>query len=293
MTILNFAQREILCKVVYYGPGLGGKTTNLRYIHSRVPEKYRGNLTSVETQKDRTLFFDLLPIEYGKFRGFTIRMQLYTVPGQVFYNTSRKIVLKGVDGVVFVTDSQAERLADNVESLKNLNDNLRDIGLNPASIPMVLQFNKRDLERIYSTSQLNKVLNYRNFEVYEAVAVVGQGVFNTLKGISNLVVKDIRRRYDVDLKSIESRQIPLVKVAPEPAARAPARAPEPAIIHPKPEVSAPAAPVRETPVKAEPKVPIEASVEAASDSDDTGQAEKPRGRVRNVLSALFKWARKK
>lgn len=194
MPTMNFSRREILCKVVYYGPGLCGKTTNLQSIHSKVPEKMRGNLTSVATKQDRTLFFDLLPIEIGKIQDFTVRLQLYTVPGQVYYNASRKIVLKGVDGVVFVADSQNGKMEENIESLKNLEDNLIENGVDPATIPVVLQYNKRDLANILSIEELNKGLNKNNLSYFEAIAVTGHGVFNTLKAITKLVVEDVKHK---------------------------------------------------------------------------------------------------
>ncbi len=297
MASLNFAQREILCKVVYYGPGLGGKTTNLQYIHNRVPEKYRGNLTSIDTRKDRTLFFDLLPLEYGKFRGFTIRLQLYTVPGQVFYNTSRKIVLKGVDGVVFVADSQMGRMRDNMESLKNLSDNLSEIGISPAALPMVLQFNKRDLNPIYSTQRMNEALNYGNFEVFEAVAITGQGVFNTLKEISGLVVKDIRRKYGVALESLAAGQVKQAGVAPGATLRKPSRVPQPAVAYRKPQPPHPTSAVRTASrgnvASVQAEVPVGSPVETAESAGEGSVVEKQRGIFRNVISALFKWTRKR
>ena len=164
MATLNFAHRELMCKIVYYGPGLGGKTTNLQHIHAKVPEKFRGNLTSIATRKDHTLFFDLLPLEYGKLRGFSIRLQLYTVPGQVFYNASRKIVLKGVDGIVFVADSQAGKMADNIESLKNLRDNLHELGFNIEKLPMVFQFNKRDLHGSMADTEITAKIFFKMCE---------------------------------------------------------------------------------------------------------------------------------
>ncbi len=188
MATIKFTQRELLCKIVYYGPGLGGKTTNLQYIFNKVPEKYRGNLTSVDTKGDRTLFFDLLPLDYGKFRGFSVRLQLYTVPGQVIYNASRRIVLKGADGVVFVADSQVGRMDENVSSIKNLRDNLHEYGIDWEKIPTVLQYNKRDLSPICSIEELNQALNFRRLKCFEATAVEGEGVFPTLKGITAVVV---------------------------------------------------------------------------------------------------------
>ncbi len=196
MATVNFQHREILCKIVYYGPGLCGKTTNLQTIHSKVPDKIRGNLTSIATRQDRTLFFDLLPIEIGKVRDFIIRLQLYTVPGQVYYNASRKIVLKGVDGIVFVADSQFGKMEENIESLHNLRDNLTENGVDPSTVPVVLQYNKRDLSPVYTVEELNSALNPNNLSYYGAIATTGQGVFNTLKGISAIVIKDIKAELD-------------------------------------------------------------------------------------------------
>ncbi len=194
MATVNFNQREILCKIVYYGPGLSGKTTNLQLIHNRMPEQRRGKLTSVATSQDRTIFFDLLPLEVGKIRDFKVKLQLYTVPGQVYYNSTRKIVLMGVDGVVFVADSQRSKMFENAESLSNLKDNLRDNGIDPLTVPVVIQYNKRDLDLIYPVPELNLALNPNNLSHFEAVALTGHGVFNTLKGITSLVLNDVKER---------------------------------------------------------------------------------------------------
>ena len=196
MATVNFGKREILCKIVYYGPGLCGKTTNLQTIHAKVPSNIRGNLTTVATKQDRTLFFDMMPIDIGTVRGFKVRLQLYTVPGQVFYNASRKIVLKGVDGIVFVADSQVGKMEENVESLQNLADNLIENKVSPNSVPIVLQFNKRDLSPIHSIEELNSALNPNNLSFYESIATAGHGVFNTLKGIAALVVNDVKAKLE-------------------------------------------------------------------------------------------------
>lgn len=196
MATVNFSKREILCKIVYYGPGLCGKTTNLQTIHKKVPDKIRGNLTSVATKQDRTLFFDLLPLEVGRVRDFIIRLQLYTVPGQVYYNASRRIVLRGVDGVVFVADSQVGKMEENIESLQNLMDNLIENGVDPSTVPVVLQYNKRDMKPTYSVEELNSAINKNDLSYFEAIASTGQGVFNTLKGISAVVIKDVKDKLD-------------------------------------------------------------------------------------------------
>jgi len=191
MSLVNFTSREITCKLVYYGPGRSGKTTNLHYVYGRVPESRRGRMVSLATQTDRTLFFDFLPLDLGVISGFTTRFQLYTVPGQVYYDATRKLVLQGADGVVFVADSQARRLDDNVESLQNLQVNLLQQGVDVRHFPVVLQYNKQDLPRdlILTPEELDEALNFRNVKSYSADAVRGTGVFETLKGISELVLK--------------------------------------------------------------------------------------------------------
>ncbi len=195
MVFFNWATMQMAAKIVYYGPGLCGKTTNLSFIYAKTSPGSRGEMVSLETETDRTLFFDLLPIEVGKVGGFRTRLQLYTVPGQVFYNTTRKLVLKGVDGVVFVADSQRPMAEANVESLKNLDENLRELGLDVAGMPLVLQYNKRDLKNILSVEELNRSLNPdAKWECFESVAVDGAGVFETLKAITKQTLKSLRRR---------------------------------------------------------------------------------------------------
>ncbi|HXO19614.1 MAG TPA: GTPase domain-containing protein, partial [Thermoanaerobaculia bacterium] len=184
MVFFNYSTMQMAAKVVYYGPGLCGKTTNLHYIYGHTSGESRGEMVSLETETDRTLFFDLLPIDVGSIAGFNTRIQLYTVPGQVFYNTTRKLVLKGVDGVVFVADSQRAMLEANLESFRNLRENLAEIGLSVDEIPLILQLNKRDLADIYSVEELNQAINRHGWPHYETSAVSGQGVFETLKGIS-------------------------------------------------------------------------------------------------------------
>src|SRR5690554_4085982 len=184
MSMINYASREINCKLVYYGPGLGGKTTNLEYIFNKVKFETRGKLISLATETERTLFFDFLPVDLGTIRGFTTRFHLYTVPGQVFYNASRKLILKGVDGVVFVADSQMERRDANEEAMHNLYDNLAEHGLDPRAMPFVVQFNKRDLPNAARTEELERALNPTGAPSFEAVATRGVGVFDTLKAVS-------------------------------------------------------------------------------------------------------------
>jgi len=190
MSIINYAARVINFKVVYYGPGLAGKTANLQNIHQCLPDGNKGKMISLATGDDRTLFFDFLPVSALGVRGFTTRFQLYTVPGQTHYNMTRKLVLRGVDGVVFVADSQWDRLRDNVESFRNLDENLKEYGLNMATIPLVLQYNKRDLDRIAPVDYLEFLLNRgeRRVPTFEAVAVDGTGVFDTLNTVSRLVL---------------------------------------------------------------------------------------------------------
>ncbi len=195
MVFFNYATMQMAAKIVYYGPGLCGKTTNLHVIYGRTAPTARGEMVSLETETDRTLFFDLLPIDVGVIGGFKTRLQLYTVPGQVFYNTTRKLVLKGVDGIVFVADSQRPMLEPNKESFRNLRENLAEIGLVVEDIPVVLQYNKRDLSNILSVEELNAALNPEGrFESFEASAATGMGVFETLKGISKLTLRALRSR---------------------------------------------------------------------------------------------------
>jgi signal recognition particle receptor subunit beta len=191
MSLVNFTTREITCKIVYYGPGRSGKTSNLHYIYGRVPESRRGRMVSLATQTDRTLFFDFLPLDLGLISGFTTRFQLYTVPGQAYYNSTRKLVLQGTDGVVFVADSQARRQDDNVESLQNLQHNLLQQGVDIRQFPVVMQYNKQDLPRdlILKTEELDDMLNFRDFPSFGADALRGSGVFESLKAVSEQVLK--------------------------------------------------------------------------------------------------------
>jgi mutual gliding-motility protein MglA len=189
MSMINYASREINCKLVYYGPGLGGKTTNLEYVYNKVNPETRGKLISLATEQERTLFFDFLPVDLGSIRGFKTRFHLYTVPGQVYYNASRRLILKGVDGLVFVADSQAERMDANIAALENLYENLIDYGFDPTQLPIVLQWNKRDLPNAVPVDELRYQLNPMGLQEYEAVAVRGNGVFDTLKAVSKLVLR--------------------------------------------------------------------------------------------------------
>jgi hypothetical protein len=198
MVFFNYSTMQMAAKVVYYGPGLCGKTTNLQYIYARTAKESRGEMVSLETETDRTLFFDLLPIDVGSIAGFATRIQLYTVPGQVFYNTTRKLVLKGVDGVVFVADSQRAMVQANVDSFRNLEENFNEMGLSMDNVPLVLQYNKRDLHDIASVEELNQAMNRGNWPHFEASALTGTGVFETLKGISKLTLLSLKKRLTKD-----------------------------------------------------------------------------------------------
>lgn len=193
MPFINFPAREINCKLVYYGPGLGGKTANLQWIYEHTGTNQKGKMVSLATETDRTLFFDFLPLDLGSVRGFKTRFHLYTVPGQVFYEASRRLILKGADGVVFVADSQEERLDANLETLDNLREHLKDHNLDFATIPYVLQLNKRDLPNILTVDELKKQLAVKSEPSLEAVAVTGQGVFDTLKEVAKLVLADLKK----------------------------------------------------------------------------------------------------
>jgi mutual gliding-motility protein MglA len=193
MTFINYASREINCKIVYYGPGLCGKTTNLQHIFESTAPQARGKLISLATETDRTLFFDFMPLELGTVRGFKTRFHLYTVPGQVFYDASRKLILKGVDGIVFVADSQEERMDANVESLYNLEENLQAQGYDLMKLPYVLQLNKRDLPNVIPVEDLAAELRRKEEPVVEAVASTGAGVFDTLKAVAKQVLTELRK----------------------------------------------------------------------------------------------------
>lgn len=193
MSFINYSSREINVKLVYYGPGLCGKTTNLHYIYKKTNPDAKGKMISLATETERTLFFDFLPLALGEIRGFKTRFHLYTVPGQVFYDASRKLILKGVDGVVFVADSQLERMESNVESVENLRINLAEQGYNLDTIPYVIQFNKRDLPNVAPVPEMNKLLNPSDIPCFEAVATTGVGVFDTLKAVAKQVLFELKK----------------------------------------------------------------------------------------------------
>ena len=193
MSFINYSSREINCKIVYYGPGLCGKTTNLKYIYEKTNPDAKGKMITLATETERTLFFDFLPLSLGEIRGFKTRFHLYTVPGQVFYDASRKLILKGVDGVVFVADSQVARFEANIESLENLRLNLQEQGYNLDKLPYVVQYNKRDMPEVSSVEELRKELNPNNVPDFEAVASTGVGVFETLKAVAKQVLTELKR----------------------------------------------------------------------------------------------------
>lgn len=195
MSFINYSSREINCKIVYYGPGLCGKTTNLQYVYRRTNPEQKGKLISLATETERTLFFDFLPLALGDIKGFRVRFHLYTVPGQVFYAASRKLILKGVDGVVFVADSQIERMEANIESLEDLKINLAEQGYELDKLPFTIQHNKRDLPAVAPVDRMNKLLNTRGVPSFEAVAVTGPGVFETLKNVAKQVLIELKKNY--------------------------------------------------------------------------------------------------
>ncbi len=192
MSFVNYHTKEINCKIVYYGPGLGGKTTNIQYIYQKTSANNKGQMITLNTENERTLFFDFLPLDLGEIRGFKTRFHLYTVPGQVFYEASRKLILRGVDGLVFVADSQVERMEANLESYQGLEKNLADQGYDVSKVPIVMQWNKRDLPNIVPVEDMQMQLNKRKFPAFEATAVSGEGVFETLKMISKSVLLNIK-----------------------------------------------------------------------------------------------------
>jgi small GTP-binding protein len=216
MVFFNHATRQMTTKIVYYGPGLCGKTTNLNTIYGRTSQKARGEMVSLNTETDRTLFFDLLPMDVGMVAGFKTKLQLYTVPGQVFYNSTRKLVLKGVDGIVFVADSQTPMLDANKESLQNLRDNLRELGLDLRDIPLIFQWNKRDLKNIVPVEQLERELNPEAFASIQSIASDGTGVFETLRSITKLALANIKALHLADAGGAKAPAMPVPRIIPRP-----------------------------------------------------------------------------
>jgi mutual gliding-motility protein MglA len=241
MVFFNYSTMQMAAKVVYYGPGLCGKTTNLHYIYQHTAGESRGEMVSLETETDRTLFFDLLPIDVGSIAGFNTRIQLYTVPGQVFYNTTRKLVLKGVDGVVFVADSQRAMVQANLDSFRNLEENLTEMGLSVDTLPLVLQYNKRDLADICTIDEMNASVNRNDWPWFEASAVTGVGVFETLKGISKHTLLSLKKRLGRSEPATPARP-PAAPAKPAPPPAAPAPPPPQAAPPPVPPPPAAAAP---------------------------------------------------
>jgi signal recognition particle receptor subunit beta len=249
MVQINFANKEIQCKVVYYGPGMSGKTTNLEVVHKKAPAGAKGDLTSIATEGDRTLFFDFMPLDLGNIAGIKTKFQLYTVPGQVYYNSTRKLVLQGVDGIVFVADSQSDKIEENLEALENLKANLREYGRDLESIPVVFQWNKRDLPTALPVEELERRLNPTGAPTFEAVAATGEGVFPTLKALASLVLESINReKRDGAIPVGAASAAAAARPAARPVARtAPARVPVPAAA-----ATAAPAPRRVTPPPARP-----------------------------------------
>ncbi len=288
MVFFNYSTMQMAAKVVYYGPGLCGKTTNLHHIYQHTAGESRGEMVSLETETDRTLFFDLLPIDVGSIAGFNTRIQLYTVPGQVFYNTTRKLVLKGVDGVVFVADSQRPMLQANVESFRNLEENLAEMGLSMDTLPLVLQYNKRDLADICTIDEMNAALNRNNWPWFEASAVSGVGVFETLKGISRYTLMALKKRLGRNEPAAAPAR-PGAAPAPRPAAPAPAAA------QPAPPQSASGAHPQVTPPTASGAHPVVAAAAprpaAAPPAAPPKAPPGAKGRTMDVLGELEKLRR--
>ncbi len=244
MALFNYTAKEITLKIVYYGPGFSGKTTNLQNLHSILPNNSRGKLISLTTEADRTLFFDFLPIDVGKIKEFNIRFQLYTVPGQVRYNATRRLVLKGADAIVFVADSQQEMKDQNIESYDNMKENLTVNNIDPDDTPIIFQYNKRDVKNIMSIGDLNNILNKENAPFFEAVAVEGRGVKETFKEITDNLIKHIAKKHKVDIEApieiLSSGYKPPAKEALDSRPHA-AQKPAPELAVPKPPPSRPGA----------------------------------------------------
>ncbi|MGA1607676.1 MAG: GTP-binding protein [Planctomycetota bacterium] len=275
MVQINFALKEVNCKIVYYGPGMSGKTTNLEIVHQKAPEENKGDLTSISTEGDRTLFFDFMPLDLGTVAGMRTKFQLYTVPGQVYYNSTRKLVLQGVDGVIFVADSDPEKMAENIESYENLIENLTEYGKDVRELPHVLQYNKRDHPNALSVEEMDRQLNRFGVPTFEAVAVTGEGVFPTLKVLAGMVLESIDR--------MDNRRQPAR--APAARASAPAR-PQAAPTAPAPRAQAPA----RAPAASRPAAPRAARPAAASQGvRSTGRGGAP---VRRQAAAAATPARK-
>ena len=236
MVQINFALKEVNCKIVYYGPGMSGKTTNLEIVHQKAPESNKGDLTSISTDGDRTLFFDFMPLDLGTVAGMRTKFQLYTVPGQVYYNSTRKLVLQGCDGVIFIADSDPDKMAENIESYDNLIENLQEYGKDIRELPHVLQYNKRDLPNALSVDEIDKHLNRFGVPTFEAVANTGEGVFPTLKTLAGMVLESIDR---MDSRRGRGRAGSSAAAAPKGAAASSAATGESAADAPAPAAAAP------------------------------------------------------
>jgi signal recognition particle receptor subunit beta len=268
VVFINYTTMQMTAKIVYYGPGLCGKTTNLQYIHHKTAAKSRGEMISLETETDRTLFFDLLPLDVGVIGGMKVRLQLYTVPGQVFYNATRKLVLKGVDGVVFVADSQVAAFDGNVESFRNLQENLAEMNFTLDTMPIVLQYNKRDIRNIVPVDKLNEVMNPKGFPAFEAAALHGIGVFETLKAISRLALASVRMRVAEETATKKPPLPPASVTVPAAASSAPAPL-RPASITPMPPpVPAVPAPAPKPVVPPPPQPPVVAAAARPVPTED-------------------------
>ena len=267
MALFNYTAKEITLKVVYYGPGFSGKTTNLQHLHSILPTKTRGKLISLTTEADRTLFFDFLPVDLGKIKEFNIRFQLYTVPGQVRYNATRRLVLRGADAIVFVADSQKEMKEQNIESLNNMRENLTVNNIDPDDIPLVLQYNKRDIKNIMSVDELNSDLNKENGPFFEAVAVEGKGIKETFKEVTDCLIKHIAKKHKVDIEApVEILSSSQDISSPEPSAPAPPPEMFTTTAHPKPSAPVP------TPRAEKPSEPVKAAKPAVVEKTIVQQA---------------------
>ena len=258
MVVVSYSGKEINAKLVYYGPGLSGKTTNLEYIYQSVPSNNRGKMVSMKTRTERTLFFDFLPVDLGEMGGFKTRFLLYTVPGQVYYNATRKLVLRGVDAVIFVADSARGKMDENIESLRNLHENLKEYGLSTEDIPVVMQYNKRDLDDVYSVEELEEALNPDGLTCFEAVATTGQGVFETFRGIARVLLQKLNRDIKLgDGRGLAAKMGGVDGTAHPAPAGVPTPTSAPAVASPSkvPETPKPAAPVSFRPPKPEPVAP--------------------------------------
>jgi len=280
MALFNYTAREITLKVVYYGPGFSGKTTNLQHLHSILPSHTRGKLISLATEADRTLFFDFLPIDLGKVKDFNIRFQLYTVPGQVRYNATRRLVLKGADAVVFVADSQKEMKEQNIESFNNMKDNLNVNGIDPEDIPIVFQYNKRDIKNIMSVEELNADLNRNGAPLFEAVAVEGKGVEETFKEVTNALIKYIVKRHKIDIEPPAAAEPPAPDIS-IPSPPPPKKHELPVTPSPEPQTL-----MQEPPPPARPNVIERTTIQQVPAAPDLSELVLAIGELKDVMSDI-------